>query len=60
LYWSAIKFAKEKSVLFFDFVGTWINPEVGSKQERIQRFKEHFGVELFKGFIWKMPIRMHC
>lgn len=56
LYWSAIKFAREENVLFFDFVGARINPEVGSKQERIQRFKEHFGVELFKGFIWKMPI----
>ena len=54
LYWSAIKSAREKNVLFFDFVGARINPEVGSKQEKIQRFKEHFGVELFTGFIWKM------
>lgn len=56
LYWSAIKFAKESKVLFFDFVGARINPEPGSKQEKIQRFKEHFGVELHKGYLWKMPI----
>lgn len=56
LYWSAIKSAKEKRVLFFDLVGAQINPEPGSKQEKIQRFKEHFGVELFKGYMWKMTI----
>ncbi|MFO7525505.1 MAG: peptidoglycan bridge formation glycyltransferase FemA/FemB family protein, partial [Ignavibacteriaceae bacterium] len=56
LYWSAIKSAREKSVLFFDLVGAQINPDPGSKQEKIQRFKEHFGVELFKGYMWKMPI----
>lgn len=56
LYWSAIKHAKEKNVIFFDFVGARINPEPGSKQEKIQRFKEHFGVELFAGFLWKIQL----
>jgi len=56
LYWEAIKDSKLNNVKYFDFVGARINPEPGSKQERIQRFKEHFGVELRKGFLWKMPI----
>ncbi len=56
LYWMAIKIAKVNNVNYFDFVGARINPESGSKQERIQRFKEHFGVDLYKGYLWKMPI----
>ncbi|HCY74462.1 MAG TPA: hypothetical protein DHV28_00945 [Ignavibacteriales bacterium] len=56
LYWTAIKEAKENGVLFFDFVGARINPVPGSKQEKIQRFKEHFGGELIKGYLWKMPV----
>lgn len=56
LYWNAIKAAKEDGVLFFDFVGARLNPVPGSKQEKIQRFKEHFGGELIKGFLWKMPV----
>lgn len=56
LYWEAIKTAKANNVNYFDFVGARINPEHGSKQERIQKFKEHFGVELYKGYIWKMPM----
>lgn len=54
LYWEAIKDAKKKNCCYFDFVGARINPTPGSKQEKIQRFKEHFGGELVQGYLWKM------
>lgn len=56
LYWEAIKESKLKNVKYFDFVGARVNPEPESKQARIQRFKEHFGGELYLGYLWKMPI----
>ena len=56
LFWEAIKYAKQKGIKYFDFIGARINPIPGSKQEEIQKFKKHFGEELIKGFLWKMPI----
>jgi len=56
LVWQSIKDAKISGVKYFDFVGARINPTPGSKQEGIQSFKRHFGGELYKGFLWKMPI----
>jgi lipid II:glycine glycyltransferase (peptidoglycan interpeptide bridge formation enzyme) len=54
LFWEAIKDAKKNNCNFFDFVGARINPIPGSKQERIQRFKEHFGGEFVQGYLWKI------
>lgn len=54
LFWHAIKEAKLSGVKYFDFVGARINPIIGSKQEGIQIFKNHFGGELVQGFLWKM------
>ena len=54
LFWEAIKDAKNGNSIFFDFVGARINPPPGSKLERIQRFKEHFGSEFVQGYLWKM------
>lgn len=56
LFWQFIKDMKILGVKYFDFVGARINPTPGSKQEKIQLFKRHFGAELVKGFLWKMPI----
>lgn len=56
LHWEAIKDSKKKGVRIYDFVGARLNPIPGSKQERIQKFKEHFGVVLEKGYLWKMSI----
>ena len=56
LFWEAIRDAKQNNCYYFDFVGARINPIPGSKQERIQRFKEHFGCELVTGYLWKMNI----
>ena len=57
LHWQAIKDAKQNGIKYFDFIGARINPEPGSKQEGIQKFKKYFGGELVKGYLWKMPIR---
>lgn len=56
LVWEAIKEAKQRGLKYFDFVGARVKPKPGSKSEGNQKFKEHFGVEFHKGFIWKMPI----
>ena len=56
LFWEIIKDLKKIGIKYFNFVGARINPAYGSKQERIQRFKENFGVEIFHGYLWKMPI----
>lgn len=54
LFWEAIKDGKENNCAGFDFVGGRLKPEPGSKLERIQRFKEHFGSEFIQGYLWKM------
>jgi peptidoglycan biosynthesis/recognition FemAB-like protein len=56
LFWEVIKDAKQNNCRYFDFVGARINPLPGSKQERIQQFKKHFGCDLVQGYIWKMNI----
>jgi len=57
LYWEAIKYFKKMGVNKYDFVGTRINPEKGSKQEALSIFKKHFGCKLVEGYIWKYPLR---
>jgi hypothetical protein len=54
LFWEAIKDGKENNCAGFDFVGGRVKPEPGSKLERIQRFKEHFGSEFVQGYLWKL------
>jgi len=54
LFWEAIKDGKENNCSSFDFVGGRVNPEPGSKLERIQRFKVHFGSEFVQGNLWRM------
>ena len=56
LYWEAIKDFKKNGSTFLDFVGARINPEPGSKQEKLQFYKRHLGAELHEGFLWKMVI----
>jgi lipid II:glycine glycyltransferase (peptidoglycan interpeptide bridge formation enzyme) len=54
LFWEAIRDAKINNCNYFDFVGARLNPPPGSKFERMQRFKEHFGGEFIEGYLWKM------
>jgi len=56
LFWEMIKDVKMGGKKYFDFVGARINPAPGSKQEKIQLFKKHFGGTLVQGFLWKIPI----
>jgi lipid II:glycine glycyltransferase (peptidoglycan interpeptide bridge formation enzyme) len=55
--WEAIKLFREMGVKRFDLVGGRINPGKGSKAEGIVGFKQHFGAELIRGYMWKYPIR---
>jgi hypothetical protein len=53
LLWTAIKDAKEMKVKSFSFVGCRINEDLESKYHGIQRFKERFGGELKKGYLFR-------
>lgn len=56
LHWDAIKLLKSKNVKHYDFVGARLSNISGTKLEGIQQFKERFGTDLKKGFLWKMNI----
>lgn len=65
LYWEAIKLFKNLGARTFDFSGTRINPEKGSKQDALGSFKKHFGTKLKQGYMWKYPLnplkyRFYC
>jgi hypothetical protein len=57
LQWEAIMALKKHGVKRYDFGGVRINPEKGSKQEQLKRFKERFGGRLIQGYMWKYPVR---
>jgi FemAB family len=58
LQWEALLGFKKCCVTRYDFVGVRIDPEKGSKQERLMMFKERFGGRLIRGYIWKYPIHL--
>ena len=53
LQWEAICSFRRLGVKYYNFVGTRINPEAGSKQEGLSMFKQRFGGELKRGYMWK-------
>ena len=53
LQWEAIKDMKAAGVEKFSFVGCRINEDEDSKYHGIQRFKERFGGELHRGYMFK-------
>jgi Acetyltransferase (GNAT) domain len=57
LQWEAIRYFRNLGVQRYDFVGVRINPEKGSKAEGLQMFKERFGGQLVKGYMWKYALR---
>jgi lipid II:glycine glycyltransferase (peptidoglycan interpeptide bridge formation enzyme) len=57
LQWEMMRHFRGIGVRQYDFVGVRIDPEVGSKQEGIRRFKERFGGQLVQGYMWKFPFR---
>ena len=56
LYWEAIRMFKKLGVQLYDFVGTRIDPEKGSKQEALASLKKRYGAKLIRGYMWKCPI----
>jgi len=57
LQWEAIRLFRGLGVKRYDFVGVRITPEKGSKQDGLMLFKERFGGNLMRGYIWKYSIR---
>jgi len=57
LYWEAMRLFKSLGVGRYDFVGTRIDPEKGSKQEALSQLKKRFGATLKRGFMWKYSLR---
>lgn len=53
LHWNAINGLKQNGVKSYDFVGARIQPQKNSKVEGIQRFKERFGGDMYRGYMWK-------
>ena len=58
LQWEAMQFFRALGVQRYDFVGVRIDPERGSKQDRLRMFKERFGGTLRQGYIWKYVYRL--
>jgi hypothetical protein len=56
LHWEAIRQFRELGVRRYDFVGVRIKPEKGSKQDGLKMFKERFGGQLVRGYMWKYSI----
>ena len=57
LHWEAMCMFRSLGVQRYDFVGVRIKPEKGSKQEGLSMFKERFGGQLVKGYMWKYPLK---
>ncbi len=56
LHWEAIRQFQRLGVKRYDFVGVRINPDEGSKQEGLMMFKQRFGGQLVKGYMWKYSL----
>ena len=57
LQWEAIRMFRELGVRQYDFFGARVDPEEGSKAEGILKFKERFGGEFTRGYMWKCSFR---
>ncbi|MBN1479182.1 hypothetical protein EH223_15935 [candidate division KSB1 bacterium] len=56
LCWEAMLSFKQLGVKQFDFFGTRIHPEIGSKQADLCAFKKRFGAQLKTGYMWKYSL----
>jgi lipid II:glycine glycyltransferase (peptidoglycan interpeptide bridge formation enzyme) len=57
LHWEAFRLFRDLGVRRYDFFGSRIGAEPGSKAEGITKFKERFGGELVRGYMWKLALR---
>ncbi len=56
LHWEVMKWARNKGVREYDFVGARLSDVSGTRLEGIQKFKARFGSQLEEGVLWKMDI----
>jgi len=56
MHWRIMLEMKARGVKVYDLMGARLNPVKDSKYEGIQMFKERFGGELKRGYLWKYPI----
>lgn len=57
IYWEAIRKFKGMGVRVYDFTGARIDPDKGSKQDALARFKKRFGAELAVGWMWRYSLK---
>lgn len=57
LQWEAIKYFRNTGVKSYNFVGARVNPLRGSKQEGLAMFKQRFGGDFRRGYMWKYYFR---
>ena len=55
LQWEAIRLFRKLGTEYYDFFGSRVDPESGSKAEGITKFKERFGGNRIQGYMWKYP-----
>ena len=55
--WVAIKIFRNLGVSRYDYVGVRIDQAEDSKQEGLMTFKQRFGGNLAKGFMWKCSLQ---
>jgi hypothetical protein len=56
LHYDTMLKLKEKNVKYYDFVGARLRDLSNTPYLGIQQFKERFGAELKKGYLWKLDI----
>jgi hypothetical protein len=56
LHWEAIRLYRGLGVRRYDFYGARINPAPDSKAAGLAAFKQRFGAELERGYMWKYRI----
>jgi hypothetical protein len=56
LHWKVMLMMKDRGIKAYDFVGARLSDVSNTKLEGIQSFKERFGGELKKGFLFKADI----
>jgi len=57
LHFEAMQFLQSKNVKLYDFVGTRINIQKGSKQDGIDKFKRKFNPNLVQGYAFRAIVR---
>jgi hypothetical protein len=57
LHWDAIRLFRERGVERYDFVGARVDPDKGSKQEKLMLYKRQMGASLVRGYIWKYSLK---